>query len=150
MGATGDGERVAQCGCGRLRIRVRGHAQVVAVCHCDFCQKHTGSVFRVSSWFADDQVLDIIGDPKVYNGLEIHGVGLDGSDKDSTSFHFCGTCGSAVYWVTDVIPGFHGIAVASFVDPGFPLPTIENCTELRHDWVAPIQNAVAFEHFRSS
>jgi hypothetical protein len=147
--AQGD-ERIAQCGCGRLQVRVRGQAQVVAVCHCDFCQKHTGSVFRVSSWFADDQVLEIIGDPKVYNGLEIDGVGLDGSDEVGTSYHFCGTCGSTVYWLTDLMTGSHGIAVGSFVDPGFTPPTVENYTRLRHHWVAPVQNAASFEQFASS
>ena len=149
MGEAQDGERIAQCGCGRLKVRVRGEPQVVAACHCDFCQKHTGSAFRVSSFFADDQIVEIKGDPKAYNGLEIDGVGLDGSDQYGTTFHFCGTCGSTVYWTTDLMTGYHGIAVGSFVDPDFPPPTMENCTELRHHWVAPIPDAVAYEHFPS-
>ena len=145
-----DDERVAECGCGRLKVRVRGEPQFVAVCHCDFCQKQTGSAFRLSSFFADDQIVEIAGDPVVFNGLEIDGVGLDGSDEFGTTYHFCGTCGSTVYWRTDLMTGFLGIAVGSFVDPGFAPPTMENCTGLRHHWIAPIPGAVAFERFASS
>jgi hypothetical protein len=150
MGEAQEDERIAECGCGRVKVCVRGAPQVVAVCHCDFCQKHTGSAFRVSSFFRDDQILEITGDAKVYNGLEIDGVGLDGSEEYGTAFHFCGTCGSTVYWVTDLLPGFHGISVGSFVDPSFPTPTMEVWTELRHHWVVPIPDAVAFERFASS
>src|SRR5690349_20162172 len=64
-------ERIAQCGCGRLKVRVRGEPLGVLRCHCDFCQKQTGSAFRLSSFFLEDQVLEITGQPNVYNGLEI-------------------------------------------------------------------------------
>jgi hypothetical protein len=59
MGEAHDGERIAQCGCGRLKVRVGGEPLVVARCHCDFCQEHTGSAFRVSSFFGEDQILEI-------------------------------------------------------------------------------------------
>jgi hypothetical protein len=106
MNDAPDRERVAQCGCGRLKVRVRGEPSVVAACHCDFCRKQSGSAFRVSSFFGEDQILEITGDSNVYNGLEIDGVGLDGNDEYGTAYHFCGTCGSTVYWVTNLIPGF--------------------------------------------
>jgi hypothetical protein len=150
MNDAPDRERVAQCGCGRLKVRVRGEPSVVAACHCDFCQKQSGSAFRVSSFFGEDQILEITGDSNVYNGLEIDGVGIDGSDENSVSFYFCRTCGATVYWISDLMPGHVGIAVGSFVDPGFPQPTIENGTEFRHHWMSPIPDAVAYEHFRSS
>jgi hypothetical protein len=139
-------ERIAQCGCGRLKVRVRGEPLFVGACHCDFCQKHTGSAFRLSSFFGQDQIMEITGDPNTYNGLEIDGVGITGSDEYGATYYFCGTCGSTVYWLTDQIPGAYGIAVGSFVDPDFPPPTVEAWTELRHRWVAPIPDAVAYEH----
>src|SRR5262245_65248386 len=150
MGEARDPERIAQCGCGRLKVRVRGEPRVVAVCHCDFCQKQSGNAFRASSWFGEDQIVEILGDSSVYNGLELDGVGLDGSDERGTVYHFCGRCGSTVYWFTDVMPGFVGVSVGSFVDPGFPAPRIEIFTELRHHWVGPIPNAIAHERFASS
>src|SRR5262249_8822490 len=139
-------ERIGQCGCGRLKIRVRGEPLGVARGHCDFCQKHSGSAFRVSSFFAEDQVLEITGEPKVYNGLEIDGVGIGASVERGVAFHFCGTCGSTVYWVWEPGRGYYGIAVGRFVDPDFPPPTMEVWTELRHRWVPPIPEAVTHKH----
>jgi hypothetical protein len=150
MGDAQDGERIAQCGCGRLKVRVSGAPLFVAACHCDFCQKQTGSVVQVISYFGDDQVLEITGEPNVYNGLEIDGVGIAGSDENSVSLYFCGTCGSTVYRLLGQLPGMYGIGVGTFVDPDFPPPTIETWTELRHDWVAPISGAVVHERFPES
>jgi hypothetical protein len=45
---------------------------------------------------------------------------------------------------------FVGISVGCFVDPGFPSPTTELWTELRHHWVSPIPDAVAYERFPSA
>jgi hypothetical protein len=141
------GERIAQCGCGRLQVRVRGEPLFVAACHCDFCQKQTGSVVQVVAYFGDDQILEITGASNVYNGLEIDGVGIAGSDEIGASLHFCRTCGSTVYRLVNVMPGVFGIGVGTFVDPGFPPPTMETWTELRHGWVTPFADAVAYEHF---
>jgi hypothetical protein len=41
----------------------------VAVCHCDFCQKRTGSVFYVTAYFMTGEGIEIRGETKVYNGL---------------------------------------------------------------------------------
>ena len=76
--------------------------------------------------------MEITGDSNTYNGLEIDGVGIAGSDEIGATFYFCGTCGSTVYWLSDVVPGAYGISVGSFVDPDFPPPTSEVWTELRH------------------
>ena len=144
------GERIAQCGCGRLKVRVSGEPLFVAACHCDFCQKLTGSVVQVVAYFGDDQVLEVTGEAKVYNGLEIDGVGIAGSAENSVSLHFCGTCGSTVYRFISQMPGMYGIGVGTFVDPDFPPPTTESWTELRHDWLAPIPNADAYQRFPSA
>jgi hypothetical protein len=68
--------RTAQCACGRLQVDVVGEPHVVAVCNCDFCQKRTGSVFQVGAYFTKDQVVEIRGEVKAYNGLEVDGVRL--------------------------------------------------------------------------
>jgi hypothetical protein len=37
MGEAQPGERIAQCGCGRVQVRVGGEPRFVGACHCDFC-----------------------------------------------------------------------------------------------------------------
>jgi Glutathione-dependent formaldehyde-activating enzyme len=71
--------RTAECACGRVRVSVENEPLRVLTCHCDFCQKRTGSVFQVSARFAEDQVVEISGETKIYNGLQIDGVGVAGS-----------------------------------------------------------------------
>ena len=139
-------ERLAQCGCGRVTARVRGEPIWVYVCHCDFCQKRSGASGTVSASFGSDQVREITGEPTRYNGLETDGAGVAELGA-GVSYYFCPTCGSTVYFITDVLPGVHGFAVGSFVDPDFPPPSDEFWTELRHKWVAPIGNAEAHLRF---
>jgi hypothetical protein len=133
-------------GCGRLQVTVRGEPLAVGRCHCDFCQKRTGSVFGISAVFGDDQLVEITGEVKVYNGLKIDGVGAGPYADAGVDYHFCPTCGLTLYWSSDAMPVLL-MAAGNFVDPGFPAPTSEAYTQLRHDWVSPIPGAMQFETF---
>jgi hypothetical protein len=116
----------------------------VATCHCDFCQKRTGSVFQVGAYFAADEKLEVRGETKTYNGLEIDGV--PNAAGNAVTYYFCPTCGSTIYWIIREGPmPLLGIAVGNFVDPGFPAPSMEFFTEMRHAWVPPVAGAEQFE-----
>ena len=91
-----DMTRTAECACGRVQVTVQNEPLAVAICHCDFCQKRTGSVFQVGAYYARDEEIDVSGETKRYNGLEIDGVG--NAAGDSVTYHFCPTCGSTLYW----------------------------------------------------
>jgi hypothetical protein len=118
--------------------------QVIA-CHCDFCQKRTGSVFYVGAYFIQGAGITIRGETKIYNGLEIDGVA--NSIGEEISYHFCPTCGSTVYFT---IKGrlVIGIAIGNFVDPDFPPPAMEFYVGMRHHWLSPIPSAEQYETFR--
>ena len=126
-----------------------GEPLAVIVCHCDFCQKRSGSVFQVSSWFGEDRVEERVGETHVYNGLEVDGRGVDhpGAEDSSISYHFCTTCGSTVFWTIDPLPGMYGVAVGNFVEPSFPAPVVEFHTARRHPWVRPVPGAIEFPGF---
>jgi hypothetical protein len=131
--------RTAECACGRVQVSVENEPFLVATCHCDFCQKRTGSVFQVGAYFAADEKVDVCGEIKTYNGFEIDGVA--NAAGDAVTYHFCPTCGSTIYWIKEGEMPLLGIAVGNFVDPGFPAPTMEVHTEMRHDWVPPVVGA---------
>jgi hypothetical protein len=140
--------RTAQCGCGRVRIAAENDPVLVGACHCDFCQKRTGSVFAVQAYFTESQCSEVSGDTTVYNGLETDGVGSE--DGHSIDYHFCSTCGSTVFWRVQGrrdAPSLIGIAVGNFVDPDFPPPAREYYAKLRHRWVSPVTLAETFETF---
>jgi hypothetical protein len=137
-------KRTAQCGCGRLQVSVEGDPFLVSTCHCDFCQKRTGSAFGVEAFFPDDERITVSGETKRYNGLETDGVGsVTGFDP---TYYFCPTCGSTVYWTFTELT-IIGIAVGNFVDPNFPTPTMETSTRLRHHWMPALSSAEQFEDF---
>ena len=131
--------RTAECACGRVYVSVENEPLLVATCHCDFCQKRTGSVFQVGAYFAADEPLQVRGETTTYNGLEIDGVA--NAAGDAVTYHFCPTCGSTIYWIREGQMPLLGIAVGNFVDPTFPTPTMEVHTEMRHGWVAPVVGA---------
>jgi hypothetical protein len=132
--------RTAECACGRVEVTVEGQPLAVVACHCDFCQKRTGSVLAVGARFTSEQVVSISGETKTYNGLEIDGVGaLGGVGID---YSFCPTCGSTVFCNFAVDDqSITVVAVGNFVDPDFPAPTVEYFTATRHHWVPPVTGA---------
>ena len=138
--------RTASCACGRLTVTVEGDPLVVTICHCDFCQKMSGSVFQTGAQFGPQQVVEISGETKTFNGLEIDSVGVAGSEI-GIDYHFCTTCGSNVYRTIAGPSVLFAIAVGNFVDPDFPAPMVETYTSLRHHWVTPVPDAMQFEAF---
>jgi hypothetical protein len=126
---------------------VEGEPLAVLMCHCDACQKRSGSVFAVNAQFSPEQVVGISGDAKTFNGLELDGVGVAGSNVGLV-FHFCPTCGSTVYRTMEGDPPpFFAIGVGNFVEADFPAPMVETYSAMRHDWVPPVATAVQFDAF---
>lgn len=60
-------------------------------------------------------------------------------------FHFCGGCGSNVYWEPARMPELVGVALGAFADPGFPRPEQSVWTKDKHAWVALPEDVAAFE-----
>jgi len=134
------GKRTATCACGRVTLTVENEPGMIAACHCDFCQKRTGSVFQVGAYFGPDEPFEIIGETRIFNGMEMDGVpSVRGA---SVTYYFCPTCGSTVYWEEK---GSHrAVPVGNFVDADFPAPTMEVHTADRHRWVPEIPGALQF------
>ena len=141
--------RTATCGCGRVHITVEGEPALIGACHCDFCQKRTGSAFGLQAYFTRDQCVDISGETNVYNGLDVDGVESQAGKAQTPDYNFCRVCGSTVYWTVEDGSGRElvGIAVGNFVDPHFPSPMREYYTKLRHHWISPATTAQQFQTF---
>jgi hypothetical protein len=117
--------RIAQCCCGSLRAEASGEPVLVHVCHCTQCQRRTGSVFSVGSFFPKSQV-HIQGPSKLYV--------RDGQESRKVRTHFCPDCGTTVYGEADARPGLIAIFVGAFGDPNFPAPTRSIWEQSRHSW----------------
>ena len=138
--------RTARCGCGRAEITVEDEPVRVILCHCNFCQRRTGSTFAASGQWAEKSVVAVNGETKRYNGLEVDGVSSPIS-PGGVNYYFCPTCGSVLYWdwgVEGQAERTVSIGVGNFGDPSFPMPTVEFGTGFRHDWVPPVPDADQF------
>lgn len=149
-------ERTAHCCCGDLSITVSGEPHYVHRCSCDYCQRRTGSVFQVSCWYTEDQIVSRRGEFQVYQGrpnLEssYSQVG-QAAPKQVIDYKFCTRCGSTVYWDIPLPAGAFGptevvvtaIAVGCFFEADFPRPTEDHFVRDRHHWIRPIEGADAY------
>jgi hypothetical protein len=118
--------KIAHCACGALRAEVSGEPRFVAACHCEACQRRTGSVFNVSAYYRREQVR-VEGREKVYI--------RDGQDGRKVRNRFCPDCGTTVYWDLDMFPDTVAIAVGAFFDPEFAAPSRSVYEQSKHHWV---------------
>src|SRR5271154_1115690 len=108
--------RIATCSCGQLRATCAGEPRSVSLCHCDECQKRTGSAFGIAVFFARENV-KIAGQYESYTRK---------SDSGHTvTFHFCPRCGGNVFWEPSRKKGEIAVAYGAFADRDFPPPSKE-------------------------
>lgn len=119
--------RTATCACGSLRVLTRGEPDTISMCHCDECQRRSGSPFGVGVFFRNDQV-EISG---AHNSFR-----RPAPEGRFVTNHFCPRCGTSVFWEADKRPGFCIVALGCFADPAFPPPTRSVFERDKHPWIA--------------
>jgi hypothetical protein len=127
MGNQRDGaEHVARCACGNLTVTARGEPVDVYLCSCTDCQRGSGSAFSYAALFPELAV-SISGARQQYRQQGDSGRFVDGS--------FCPTCGTAVLFRAEGLPGTLGVAVGCFADPSFARPSKLFWASRRHHWL---------------
>jgi hypothetical protein len=130
--------REAACQCGQLVVRCCGEPAAVSLCHCLDCQRRTGSAFGIGAFFAKEQVT-------VAEGSSTQFTRGPGSASAVTS-HFCGVCGSTVWWEPARFPSIVGVAVGAFADPDFPAPVQATWDTRQHRWLRLPGEIVSYPH----
>ena len=130
--------RTASCNCGQLRVTCKGpDPERISLCHCNLCQKQSGSVFAVQARFPKEQVTIEgkstawtipIEDAKALPYRNCVALGGGGT------FHFCPVCASTVYYTADGDEARIGVKIGAFADPTFPPPLISGFEAYRHPW----------------
>lgn len=119
--------RTAACSCGQLKVTMSGKPGSVAACSCIECQKSTGSVFGVSSYWPKTAIVAIAGESRVWRRSSDSGRWIDN--------YFCPTCASTVFWYMEAAPNAIGISAGNFADPNFEPPTYAVWSETKHPWI---------------
>jgi len=117
----------ASCSCGKLKAVVNGDPLRIAICHCEACQKRTGSVFSAQARFNRPDVV-VSGPSSVFERKADSGNVL--------KFHFCPACGATVYYFNTAWPDAIGIPLGAFADPAFPMPRFSVYERTKHKWLS--------------
>ena len=131
-------ERIATCQCGQFSAKTIGDPERVAMCHCEECQRRTGSSYNLGAVFVESNV-ELKGEYSTYTRTGDSGLEIE--------YHFCPTCGSNVHWIYG---GVHVVAVGCFADPDFPQPTVSLYGKRRHHWISTMKGIPNFVGGRDS
>lgn len=100
------------CVCGALRWETSSDPLRVTICHCQFCQRTTGTAYFVEPIFEVDNFAITAGKPTTYNHRST------GSGK-IVAVHFCGVCGSKSHLNFERFPNVVGVYAGGFEDPNW-------------------------------
>ena len=105
---TNDSPRTGRCLCGDVYYVFTGAPLRSTVCHCTTCRRRTGSLFSAHLWFEPAQV--------AFNGdLSSYDFITDGGRNVST--HFCGKCGTTLWFEAEVTPGLKALCAGTLDNP---------------------------------
>ncbi|MFK7853736.1 MAG: GFA family protein [Granulosicoccus sp.] len=101
-----------QCVCGEVSYTISGEPKRVTICHCQWCQRRTGSAFGVEVVFEASQIH--INEDLVSRYRHI-------SDETGRWIdqHYCSKCGSNIGLTLEVVPDIRSIAAGTFDDPSW-------------------------------
>jgi hypothetical protein len=130
--------RTGGCLCGRISYEVVGDLIATAVCHCNRCQRQSGSAFSVNLIVHESQlVLD--GTLSTFEERGEHG------DAVYVLRRFCGDCGSPIYSALMEPAGVIAVKAGTLDDRSEVAPTVEAWCEHKQPWVHLPDMAVSLD-----
>ncbi|MBB1270723.1 GFA family protein [Shewanella sp. SR44-3] len=125
------------CHCGELVFEAEVDAEKVIICHCDDCQRLSGSAFRTVVMSGPDGLKFIKGVPKEYIKTAQSG--------NPRAQGFCGNCGSAIY-ATSVGEGAktYGIRLGTVAQRNELVPQFQIWCSSAQPWLEQLSSLPAF------
>lgn len=124
------------CQCGAVRYEVEGEAAHHALCHCADCRASSGAPATAWMAFASDSFRITSGKATPYNS------------SGASWRHFCGTCGTGIYFNNEVmLPGIVDIQSATLDDAQNLAPGAQIQTAERLRYMADLGNLPEFERY---
>jgi hypothetical protein len=125
-----------RCLCGAVSYTINAEPLRMAQCHCDHCQRTAGTGHNSIAFFKADDV-DMKGETRSYSCT---------TDSGNTSTrHFCPTCGSRVFGENSGRPGVIGITIGCVDQKDWFNPQAVVYTRSRPGWDATSQDIPNFE-----
>jgi len=123
------------CHCGAIRYTMPTKVAHHALCHCADCRRHAGAP-AVAWALAPVDAVAIAGEAQVYASSE-HG-----------RRHFCGTCGTGLFYINDAIfPGMIDVQSATLDDPDAIALGAQIQLADRIGWMGHLDDVPGFERY---
>ncbi len=100
-------KRAGGCLCGKVRYEVPREMKTAAKCHCQMCQKSTGSSAMTAAVYANEDV-KVTGDSKSFTYTS------DGGRPVTNTF--CPNCGSSIIMLSPALAGLTLIRAGTLDD----------------------------------
>lgn len=129
--------RTGHCLCGAISYQFTAAPDLVVLCHCADCQRHSGSAFSVNILVAADS-LEIVGTPKNHQTVGAE----NGNLRDRL---FCGDCGTPIFTIMHERPELVIVKAGTLDDPQGLKPSAEVWVRRAQDWIEPSPDRVRFD-----
>lgn len=117
------------CLCGEVTYSSASEPAMTAVCHCENCQRQTGTAFSV--------IVGISAITLEIKGEENLGTYEDqGESGGAVHRRFCRSCGSPIVSLVDSVPGVAFIKAGTLNDRSWLQPTAHFWCDSAQPWVA--------------
>ena len=115
------------CLCGSIQFegRVSAESAVAVHCHCNDCQRATGSGFATVIAVADAD-LKVSGTPASHR--------VNGESGGAVDREFCPNCGSPMFTVAELSPGLRFVKAGVIDDSSWVKPVMACWTDSREEW----------------
>ena len=130
-----------QCLCGDVNFTISSEPLRMAQCHCDDCQKATGTGHVSIAFFKKDEV-DIKGETRCYGSV---------TDRGSTiTRYFCPTCGSRLFGINSTSENIIGVSVGALDDSSWFKPEVIIYNKRKPNWDFMDESVPAFDEMSAS
>jgi len=125
-----------RCLCGAITYTVSGKPKIVAHCHCEDCQRLSGTGHLPGAMYSIDQ-FQLSGEVAEYK-LKSH------NDTEVTRV-FCRNCGSPILGKNTGMPGFVTITLGTLVDSTKFKPEVAIFSRNKKQWDTMNDSLMVFE-----
>ncbi len=128
--------REGGCHCGSVRYQASGEPVIVAHCHCEDCQRLSGTGHTTGAMFATEN-FQIDGELSEYS--------LEADNGNHVTKAFCPQCGSPILGRNSGSPGFVTVGVGTFDDSSTVTPQVTIFARNRKPWDAMDEQVPTFD-----
>jgi len=124
------------CHCGSIRYQVEGEAITHALCHCTDCRRHAGAPMVGWTMYPATSVKVIKGTLKVY------------ASSENGRRHFCGDCGTGIFYYNEkILPGIVDIQSSTYDNPDLVPARAHIQVAERISWMKSAHTLPEFERY---